>query len=62
MPGSTRVRQEGCTRGGAGLGTGGVLYRVLPRTIPGTHIKHIPEAKPYPRPYEGKSEVNDEVS
>ena len=29
---------EGCTRGGEVVGTGRVLYRVLPMSHPGTHI------------------------
>ena len=52
----------GCTRGmGLGWGAGG-LYRVLPSTLQDPIFRHIPKAKPYLRPNEGNSHVNDEVS
>ena len=38
------------------------LYRYPPVPVPGPRFSHILEARPYPRPNEGKSEINDEVS
>ena len=43
-------------------GPGGVLYRVPTRTLLGPIFSHILSLRAYPRPNEGKSEINDEVS
>ena len=52
----------GCTRGGAGLGTGRVLYRVLPSPSQIPVFSHILRLRPYPRPYDWRIKVIDEVS
>ena len=62
---------DGVASSGVGRGVPGVwdlvgglegLYRYPPDTLPVPIFRHIPEVRPYPRPYEALRAVNDEVS